>query len=915
MAIDIKELFKSDLDPNSSVWLSKDKIDKVNYNFYQLSNGGMPGPQGHIGPDGNFGPKGFRGPQGAQGPQGPQGLQGAYAINDWVFYADTISSTPYLFTKKNINSNLEYSPVVMRIGIDETDPRYNTPSSYYDYVVLGNVKPSPSSKSPKINLRLQSDDKVSDYKLVKIGPVLELHIGKFTSGESGFEIVHIAKDSIIRSITPQNNGETLPHEINDTLIKINSRPNIINSGVATAILSNSTGKFTKSKHTFNYSKGAQSDYVLVSDDAQGTSNWRDKKSVFGSFPFGSIISIRESDFNSDNFFLNESISQSGSPLPTLKNRFGRGKSGTDFAGWYLCNGESWEISPGVNSILTPNLNSFDFTIAPNGGDQNQINGGDNAKILVSGYKIGMTAAYNNGLYNISVDTAGNQDDSILLGNSSNNSYVGRMIHVVYLENENLTWSQSSSTVVPPTTNQISLGYILLNGASPNGICDVTTANQYAWSGTNGTWASFNQSAGGIFLYNNGTTNFAPTGHYIDVATKVWRYWNASTQTFGAPNTCVISITYTRNLALSEEIRGLNGPANGLQFPLQFTIDYPSFSDATTLSIGGFIPAANWYRDIVTGVRRYWNGSSFQGFSFTEDYIYLIKDSLDNTTFFNNTTSPRAACSLLVIKTPSLAYVSSSTYIGGYTSIYEFEGKEVYVPMNWVTATESITPALVNVISQNAPGYSSPWKRIYNSDLPGGYSSPINQTSGTIGIVSLCTGFDSGTGTGDTGTGCLLEGTNILMNDGTLNKIENLKIGDILSSKIIEGMPIKEDQTILDWRDSEDIKLQNDSVELKNIVMFNVDHVFSFNNKTIISSEDHLHVIKQDGIWRILKGNEIKIGDYLLDQNGKEIEIEIIDIFRGNFRVYNLDVEDNDLFIANGILTHNKVAPIEGISPE
>jgi hypothetical protein len=154
-----------------------------------------------------------------------------------------------------------------------------------------------------------------------------------------------------------------------------------------------------------------------------------------------------------------------------------------------------------------------------------------------------------------------------------------------------------------------------------------------------------------------------------------------------------------------------------------------------------------------------------------------------------------------------------------------------------------------------------------------------------------------------------------MNDGTLNKIENLKIGDILSSKIIEGMPIKEDQTILDWRDSEDIKLQNDSVELKNIVMFNVDHVFSFNNKTIISSEDHLHVIKQDGIWRILKGNEIKIGDYLLDQNGKEIEIEIIDIFRGNFRVYNLDVEDNDLFIANGILTHNKVAPIEGISPE
>lgn len=757
MAIDIKELFKSDLDPNSSVWLSKDKIDKVNYNFYQLSNGGMPGPQGHIGPDGNFGPKGVRGPQGAQGTQGPQGLQGAFAINDWVYYPDTIGSVAYLFTKKNINSNLEYSPVVMRIGIDEYDSyvvapatnpplttnRYIEPSSYYDYVVLGNVNPSLNVKSPKINLRLQNENKVSDYKLTKNGitSASELHIGKFNSGEAGFEMVHIAKDNIIRSITPINNVDTTPHEINDTLIKINARPNQNGSGVATVVLSNSNGKFTKSKHTFNYSKGAQADYVLVSEDAQGTSNWRDKKSVFGSFPFGSIISIRESDFNSDNFFLNESISQSGSPLPTLKNKFGRGKSGTDFAGWYLCNGESWEISPGVNSILTPNLNSFDFTIASNGGDQNQVNGGDNSKILVSGYKMEMNAAYSNGTYNISVDTSGNQDDSILLGNSSNNSYVGRMVHVVYLENENLTWSQSNSIVVPPVTNQISLGYILLNGASPNGICDVTTANQYAWNGTNGTWATFNQSTGGIFLYNNGTTNFAPTGHYIDVATKVWRYWNASNQTFGAPNTCVASIVFTRNLAVSEEIRGLNGPANGLQYSLQCTIDYSSFSDATTLSIGGFIPAANWYRDIITGVRRYWNGSSFQGFSFSEDYIYLIKDSLGNTTFFNNTTAPRAACSPTIIKTPSLAYVSSSIYIGGDTSIYEFEGKEVYVPMNWVTATETTTPALVNIIGQNAPSNSFPWKRIYNSNLPYGYSAPINQTTGTIGVINICSDFE------------------------------------------------------------------------------------------------------------------------------------------------------------------------------
>lgn len=735
MAINIKELFKSDLDPNSNAWWSEDKIDKINYNFNQLSNGGMPGPQGSIGPDGDFGPVGFRGPQGTQGPRGYQGTQGPFAINDWVYYADTISSTGYLFTKKNINSNLEYSPVVMRIGINSNDTRYSTPSSYYDYVVLSNVNPSADGKSPKINLRLQSDNKVSDFKLIKNGTLTELHIGKFISGESGFELIHVAKDSIIRSITPQSLNPTTPHEINDTLIKINSRPSQSGSSVASATLSNTGGKFTKSKHTFNYSKGAQNDYVLVSDNAQGTSNWRDKKSVFGSFPFGSIISIRESDFNASNFYLSENITQSGSPLPTLRNRFGRGKSGTDYAGWYLCNGESWEISPGVNSISTPNLNSFDFTIAPNGGDQNQVTAGDNAKILVSGYKIGMTAALSGGAYNISLNTNGNQDDSILLGNSSNNAYVGRMVHIVYLENENLTWSQSNSVVVPPTTNPISLGYVLLNGASPNGICDVTTSNTYSWSGTNGTWSTFNASLGGVFLYNNGTTNFAPTGHYIDVASRVWRYWNASTQTFSGPTTCVVIPTFTRNLVASPEIRDLNGPLNSLGFSLQYTIDTASFSDATTLSLpGGFVPAANWFRDIVTGVRRYWDGSSFQGVSFTEDYVHLIKDANNYTTGFNMVTNFRLACE--AINTPSFSYVSSNIDMVN-TSIGEFVGKAVYVPRNWATATSVLTPALVNIVNQNAPGFSFPWKRMYHHGDLYSETSLINQTNGTIDTPTAC----------------------------------------------------------------------------------------------------------------------------------------------------------------------------------
>jgi intein/homing endonuclease len=50
-----------------------------------------------------------------------------------------------------------------------------------------------------------------------------------------------------------------------------------------------------------------------------------------------------------------------------------------------------------------------------------------------------------------------------------------------------------------------------------------------------------------------------------------------------------------------------------------------------------------------------------------------------------------------------------------------------------------------------------------------------------------------------------------------------------------------------------------------------------------------------------------IGDYLSDKNGEEILIESIEILTGEFTVFNLDVEENDLYIANGILTHNAKA--------
>lgn len=77
------------------------------------------------------------------------------------------------------------------------------------------------------------------------------------------------------------------------------------------------------------------------------------------------------------------------------------------------------------------------------------------------------------------------------------------------------------------------------------------------------------------------------------------------------------------------------------------------------------------------------------------------------------------------------------------------------------------------------------------------------------------------------------------------------------------------------------------------------------------TNDHMHIIKRDGLWISRSTIELEVGDvyYGIDS----IETEITDIVFDDtniYEVYKLDVEPMDVYFANGILTHNmKEEPI------
>jgi hypothetical protein len=92
--------------------------------------------------------------------------------------------------------------------------------------------------------------------------------------------------------------------------------------------------------------------------------------------------------------------------------------------------------------------------------------------------------------------------------------------------------------------------------------------------------------------------------------------------------------------------------------------------------------------------------------------------------------------------------------------------------------------------------------------------------------------------------------------------------------------------------------------------FDAIGIWIINDGLLKTTEEHLHVIKRDGLWQVKNTNELQIGDVFLNINDEEIEITSLVLDSVNtYKVWKVDVEPNDVFYANGILTHNfKIAP-------
>lgn len=164
--------------------------------------------------------------------------------------------------------------------------------------------------------------------------------------------------------------------------------------------------------------------------------------------------------------------------------------------------------------------------------------------------------------------------------------------------------------------------------------------------------------------------------------------------------------------------------------------------------------------------------------------------------------------------------------------------------------------------------------------------------------------------------CLLFGTKVTTVSGTELNVEDLVIGDRIKAWVPDNLP-DESQPL----DSENIEwrlylTQTNSgfatdVVVKNIVFNFASGYYDINNGLVKATGTHpLWIYDSEiGQYHFKQIQNINLGDKLVSYNDAdglvEVEITDINIIKEDVEIVTIDVENADVFLANGVVSHNK----------
>ena len=153
--------------------------------------------------------------------------------------------------------------------------------------------------------------------------------------------------------------------------------------------------------------------------------------------------------------------------------------------------------------------------------------------------------------------------------------------------------------------------------------------------------------------------------------------------------------------------------------------------------------------------------------------------------------------------------------------------------------------------------------------------------------------------------CFVAGTMIKLADGTEAAIETLSVGVELESALIDTLEDTNDFNVLHaWSSNNLIETRTTS----KISVFSPEEVYrtiKVNNGLLQATYNHIQPARVNGIWKMIRIENLAVGDVLYDINGNLIDVTSIEIITEPTTVYKLTLSDTShTYFANNILTHN-----------
>ena len=276
------------------------------------------------------------------------------------------------------------------------------------------------------------------------------------------------------------------------------------------------------------------------------------------------------------------------------------------------------------------------------------------------------------------------------------------------------------------------------------------------------------------------------------------------------------------------------------------------------------------------------------------YTYIVESTSENATF-----SFGSAGSLHGTRVGSVA--------ANYTVSFNNANFTVGSPTLGATPSFPITPAAISVstYSEASSVLSMTYADGYNTAATN-YNSTSTKTLYAVDVYNTINQPDF----------CLLFGTKITKADGSVVNVEDLSVGDSIKAWVPTGLPdesqdINSDQ--VDWRF---YMLENQSGSYQEVnvadVVFNfASGYYDLNNGLIKATGTHPLWVWDSEIEKYHFKNieDVLPGDLVVtydEMNGlNEIEITDIEIVNADVEIVTLNVENADVYLANGIISHNK----------